>query len=311
MFSKENITFEEVDNLPKDTRQDTINNELLRINKIALQWALQNKVITVEELKDEKFFTENKLLSDFIANAGLSALGIGGSAYALSAVTAPTFFGLVGGGLTTLTVGGAAIAALPLIVFGLGIYGKRYYDNQKEVKKLIEYFNKEKDKILKFYLSKINKMQDIPPTSNSHPKEKMIIPKNKETEILTKNKKTMPISKEPIKEKDIPIIKKIEKDVDYDKCVVKYDDKCTIKHKGLIWDKKDGLNYQTFEDSIDRVLKIISDDIFNWESIEIVFIGIRSNVIKLQKKAKVFEKNNSIDKAIIITFIDITKNAKS
>jgi len=309
MFIKEDVTFKELDSIPKVERQDTINNELLRINKIALQWALQNKLITADELKDEKFITKNKHLTDFIADAGLGALGIGGATVGYNVAAAPIFLGF-GGGFAAIGIGGAAITAAPILLAALFIYGKVHYKNKKEVEELIEYFNTEKIKIQKFYLSKINKMKEetiplpIRDTDN--------IPTRKIEKQTPINKKTTPIVKEAIKEENKPIIKEIEKiDVDYDKCIVKYDDECTIKHEGLIWDKKDGLNYQTFEDSIDKVLKIVSDEIFNWESIEIIFIGIKSNVTKLKKKAKIFEKDNNIDKAIIIKFIDITKKVKS
>ena len=55
ILSKENITFKEIDSIKQDERRNTINNELLRINKIALQWALKNKVLTADELKEENF----------------------------------------------------------------------------------------------------------------------------------------------------------------------------------------------------------------------------------------------------------------
>jgi len=308
ILSKENITFKEIDSIKQDERRNTINNELLRINKIALQWALKNKVLTADELKEEKFITDNKPLSDFIADAGLGALGVGGAAAIYNVVAAPVFLGF-GGGLAAVGLGGAVVIAAPVLVTGLFIYGKAYYKNQKEVEELIKYFNKEKEKIQNFYFSKINNLQSY--KKFDHIEKKNIKPMNQNKKILKPKisiQEDTPSPKKPVKKETKPKIKEIEKDPDYDRCVIRYDDKlkaCSIKHEDNVIDKKNGLHGKTFKSFVHKIPSIIGHDIFNISQIEVVFIGTKTDLLELKQACKAFKESDNID--IEISFRDISK----
>lgn len=298
IISKKKITIEDIKKVIKRERQDFVNNELLTINKLALQWALINKIISPNELKTNEFFTKNASLSDFISETGIATLGVGGAVYALNVAIAPVFLGL-GGGFAAVGVVATVFIAAPIAVAGASIFAIVKYKENKEVERLEEYFKIEKTKILDFYFSKINRFKM---TVATIPKVKTVekIKTVATKKITTQNKtakKTVPSSTTPPKRETKPNIKQIEKDIDYDKCVVRYDDKlkvCTIKYKDSLRGKKHGLHGETFESFAHKIPYMVGVKIFNGSG-EIIFIGTKSNFTILKNECKIFKDTDNLE----------------
>ena len=170
-------------------------------------------------------------------------------------------------------------------------------------------------KVVEDKTSKITKPQTLP-LDKQHIKEKDIVitertrtkqsRKNSDNKSPTIAKKTT--SKKQVSNKNIePIKKTILKDSDYDKCVVKYDNKlniCTIKYEDDIRDKKNGLHGDKFKSFVDKIPPLISE-IFNESKMQIVFVGVKSDFIELKNACKLYEEKECIE--INISFRDINK----
>jgi hypothetical protein len=154
-LSKAYISSENLKTVKKDEREKFIEIKLLEVNFAELQWAIQNDILKEDELSNESFIAENPLLKEQIINGGLAAAGLGGAGAVFSSVTAPVFFGF-GGGVAAITAGGAALIAAPVVGAGLIALGIYKYKENEAIKKLLEYFEQEKDVIYDFYCSKID-----------------------------------------------------------------------------------------------------------------------------------------------------------
>ena len=187
-LSKAKITIDNLKQIKKDERDHFIEIKLLEINDACLKWALQKQVISEDELKTNKFFTDNSKFSEYILAGGLASVGAisatmaYGATVAISTVSTTVagtgiagFFGsstLASLGLgsiaatTTATVSvitttTIAATAAPIALAGAGIYGVIKYKENKEIEKLIKHFENEKSKILSFYLDKIERIELI------------------------------------------------------------------------------------------------------------------------------------------------------
>lgn len=179
LLSKVKITSDNLKQVTKDERENFVEMKLLEANDTLLKWALEKKVISYAELSIDEFYTENNRLSGLIAAAGLGtvAMGAAGSYFAYNATLA-TVTTLLPGipslalailpravlpfvTTTTTVVTSTTImaTAAPIALACAGIYGVVKYKENQEIKKFIEYFEKEKDKISKFYLDKVDGLE--------------------------------------------------------------------------------------------------------------------------------------------------------
>jgi len=337
-LSSYTLSTEDIEKVDTDNRKKIANDKLLELKIVALDWALENNVVQKNELTTDKYFVNDYKLNELIASSGLLVAGGAGSAVAVSATTAAMAgTGLAGSlgsaflattaanvGLGTLATTGATAAAAtvaavaaPIAVASLGIYGIiRYRKNKELVQTIKKEFEQKKVKVLNFYLSKINTMKEIvvvEPVETIVKEKKNTSGIKKDKQIKNKNtnnQKASSSSKKTDKKETKPTIKQIEKDPDYDKCVVKYDDKlkaCTIKCEDSMRGKENGLHGENFKNFVHKIPPII-DDIFNASKIEIVFIGTKSHFTDLKSACKDFEKDDGI--SIKILFRDITKKVE-
>lgn len=154
-LSKAKITADNLRQVKKEEREEFIDIKLLEVNDASLRWALQKQVLSKSELETNKFFTQNKHINETILNGAIAVTGLGTSGVAFTTATAPVFLGF-GGGVGAIGMAGAATIAAPIALSGLAIYGVFKYQEYKKLERLIEYFEKEKKKILNFYIEKIN-----------------------------------------------------------------------------------------------------------------------------------------------------------
>jgi len=181
--------------IKKDERDNYIETKLLEVNDACLRWGLQKKVILENELTTNQFFTDNSKLNEYILAGGLaSASAIGataayGATLAVSTVSTTVagtgiagFFGsssLAGFGLgsvattttatiTAITTTTIAATVTPIALAGAGIYGVVKYKENKQNEKLVEHFENEKNKILSFYLDKVDGMKAIENNNGAH-----------------------------------------------------------------------------------------------------------------------------------------------
>lgn len=158
-LSTAKITIDDLKKIKKDERKDFVEIKLLEVNDACLRWALKNKIIAEDELKTNKFFTENSRLSEYLLSGGIAGAAVGAGAAAYTATVTTSFLGLFSSTVTATTI--AATAAAPVAVAAVGMAGVKYYKEDKEKKRLIEYFESEKAKVLSFYLNKIDEMKLI------------------------------------------------------------------------------------------------------------------------------------------------------
>ena len=163
-LSKAKITVDNLRQVKKNERDDYINMKLLEVNHACLKWALQNKIISKVDLETNKFFTDNRKFYDYLSS-GLASAGAIGAALAyettLSTVTTGGFLGFFTTTTTVATTTTIMATAAPIALAGAGIYGIMKYKENKQIEKLIEYFENEKSKILSFYLNKIDNIKTI------------------------------------------------------------------------------------------------------------------------------------------------------
>jgi len=328
-----NLSIEDIKKVDIENRKKVAHDKLLVVKAVVLDWALENNVVKKNELTTDKYFVNDYKLSELIASSGLLVAGGAGSAIAVGATTAAMAgTGLAGSlgvgflgtaaanaGLGTLATTGVAAgtatlaaAVAPVAIVSVGIYAIiRYRKNKELVEAIKDEFEQEKVKVLNFYLSKINTMKDIIVVEPA----KVIVKEKKNKPSIKKDKqiqhsKASSSSKKLDKKVTKPIIKQIEKDPDYDRCVVFYDDElksCSIKHEGNIRGKKNGLHGKTFKSFVHKIPSIIGNDIFNSSQAEIIFIGTRPHLTELKNACKVFKESDNM--SIKISFRDITKKA--
>ncbi len=333
-ISNKKLSIEDIKKIASKKRKSFINDRLVKVDALALDWALNKQVISVKELTTDSYFINNHKLSELITSSGLLVAGGVGSATAFTAtlgtatIAGTGLAGTLGGGffataaanvgLGTVATTAATITATtvvatvaPAAIAIAGIYGFINYKKNKEIESLKEDFENGKVKILNFYLSKINTMKDIVVVEPAkvivkEKKNKPTIKKDKQIQN-SNNQKASPSSKKPDKKVIKPTIKQIARDPDYDKCVVRYDESksCTIKHEGNIRGKKNGLHGETFKSFVHKIPPIIGHDIFNSSKTEITFIGTKHHFKELKNACKTFEENDRI--SIKISFRDIAK----
>lgn len=154
-LSKAYLSSDSLKAVKKNEREKFIEIKLLEVNFAALQWAISNAILKEDELNNEPFIAENKLLNEQITNGGLAVIGLGGSGIVFANITAPVFLGL-GGGIASIGAIGATMIAAPVVAAGLIGLGVYKYKENEAIKMLLEYFNQEKDVIYNFYCSKID-----------------------------------------------------------------------------------------------------------------------------------------------------------
>ena len=154
-LSKAKITIDNLKQVKQEEREEFINIKLLEVNDASLRWALQKHVISENELKTNKFFTNNKMLKEHILNGAFATAGIGASGIVFTTATAPVFLGF-GGGIGAIGLASAATIAAPVVLSGIAIFGVIKYRQNQELEELEKYFETEKRKILNFYLDKID-----------------------------------------------------------------------------------------------------------------------------------------------------------
>jgi len=154
-LSKAKITIDNLKQVKQEEREEFINIKLLEVNDASLRWALQKRIISENELKTNRFFTENEMLKEHILNGVFATAGIGASGIAFTTATAPVFLGF-GGGIGAIGLAGAATIAAPVVLSGIAIFGVIIYRQNQELEELEKYFETEKRKILNFYLDKID-----------------------------------------------------------------------------------------------------------------------------------------------------------
>lgn len=171
-LSKAKITIDNLKQIKKDERDDYIETKLLEVNDACLRWALQKKVISEDELKTNKFFTDNSKLNEYLLSGGLTGAGAIGATVAYGAtLTTVTSGGFLGFFTTTATVATTTTlmaTVAPIALAGAGIYGVVKYKENKQNEKLVEHFESEKSKILSFYLDKVDGMKYIENKNGTH-----------------------------------------------------------------------------------------------------------------------------------------------
>lgn len=154
-FSKAKLEVEKLKKIQKEERQKFVDIKLLEVYDAALRWALQKQIVTQMELSTNKFFVDNNHSYENILKGAIATTGVVSSGIAFSVATAPTFLGF-GGGISAIGLASGAAIAAPLAVVVLSIYGLKKFKDHKQYEKLVEYFEIEKNKILEFYLNKID-----------------------------------------------------------------------------------------------------------------------------------------------------------
>ncbi len=165
---------DEITKVKKKDRKEWVDLKLLEINQIALKWALKNNIITNEDIQTDNFFTENSNLTDWIVTSGLIGGGVAGAAVAgtvaygttLSTVTTGVFLGFFTTTTTVATsttyVATAVAGAAPLALAALGEYIYFRSKEKKQIEKLVNFFEKEKEKIYNYYATKITTTVMLP-----------------------------------------------------------------------------------------------------------------------------------------------------
>lgn len=335
--SNYNLSIEDIEKVDAEYREKAAADKLLKMKIVVLDWALENNVVDRNELSTEKYFEDDEKLSEIIVASGLLVAGGAGSVVAVSATTVAMagtgLAGSLGGGFlataaanvgfgtvatTGLAAGAATVAAAaaPVVLVAVSIYAVvRYRKNKGLIQAIKDKFEEDKVELLNFYTSKINTMKNVPVIKkekvNIVDNEKKIPITNKDRKSLNKSssfQKDTPFPKKPVKKATKPNIKQIEKDPDYDRCIIRYDDKeksCTIKHEDNVIDKKNGLHGIEFKNFVHKIPSIIGHDIFNTSQIEVVFIGTKTDLRELKQACKAFKESDNIH--IEISFRDINK----
>jgi len=165
---------DEITKVKKKDRKEWVDLKLLEINQIVLKWALKNNIITNDDIRTDNFFTENHNLTDWIVTSGLIGGGAAGAAAAgtvaygatLSTVTTGGFLGFFTTtstvATTTTYVATAVAGAAPLALAALGGYIYFRRKEKKQIEKLINFFEKEKEKIYNYYAAKISATVMLP-----------------------------------------------------------------------------------------------------------------------------------------------------
>ena len=157
-LSKAKITSDNLKQVKKNEKDKFIDMKLLEINDTCLRWGLSKNIITKEELTSNSFSTKNDdELTEYILL--LTGVGVVGSTLVYNA-TLSTTGGFLGFFTTTVATTTTLMAtAIPIALAGAGIYGVIKYEENKQNEKLINHFEKEKNKILNFYLNKIDNLE--------------------------------------------------------------------------------------------------------------------------------------------------------
>jgi hypothetical protein len=157
LVSKAKITLDNLEEVRKKERKNFVETKVLQVNDTILKWALKNVIVDEHQLENVDFFEAHRETRDRIIDGTLVTTGVVGSGTLLASVTAANWAGL-GGGIGALTVGSVSVVLAPVFLSGFAVYGTYKYKEKKNMECLVDYFDSEKEKILIFYLDKIQKI---------------------------------------------------------------------------------------------------------------------------------------------------------